>query len=229
MSPPDAPRPPAAEGADAEYMAFHRLVGYVRHAEGCAYSDVSDAACSCGLWEAHDTLGNLLATRPAPSITAAERAALDRLDAWWQQIEGATSLPYHEWRYDVYAALTLARRAGAAATPREEMSFAEREAMVDSVIGSQALSGIHVERLAAERLLDSVMAEPLLDLEAATPRAGGATYEDAVAVVQAFHDEWKDDLAYGHNIDVSIIREVLVRLEDARPTTPPDHAGGGSR
>jgi hypothetical protein len=159
MAAPDAPRPPADAGADAEYMAFHRLVGYARHAEGCAYSDTSDAACSCGLWEAHDTLGNLLAARPAPSITAAEqrqtlelgkrlgyaagrvdtefsppitpaeRAALDDLRMIADYCDGllrmeAEGQPLR--RYMVEDVYSMARRAGAAATPRDDAGRGSR-------------------------------------------------------------------------------------------------------
>ncbi len=42
------------------------------------------------------------------------------------------------------------------------LSPAKREAILDSVIASQALEGIHVSREVAAQLLDEVLREPLL-------------------------------------------------------------------
>jgi hypothetical protein len=77
------------------------------------------------LWEAHDTLGNLLAARPAPSITAAERAALDDLRMIADYCDGllrmeAEGQPLR--RYMVEDVYSMARRTGAAATPRDHLS-----------------------------------------------------------------------------------------------------------
>ncbi len=41
------------------------------------------------------------------------------------------------------------------------LGAAEREWLLDSVIASQALEGVHISREVATRLLDEVLAEPL--------------------------------------------------------------------
>lgn len=87
------------DAGDAEYMAFHRLVGYTRHHDDCAYRDVSDAACSCGLWEAHDSLAGYLVVHtavaapadPCPPEYAAWRDAVRETEAMY-----AASVEYDE-------------------------------------------------------------------------------------------------------------------------------------
>jgi hypothetical protein len=50
---------------------------------------------------------------PAPPAAPREGylTALDRVEAWWRSIAGATSLPYWGWQDDVMIVLRLARAA----------------------------------------------------------------------------------------------------------------------
>jgi hypothetical protein len=45
------------------------------------------------------------------------------------------------------------------------LSESERDAILRSVIGSQALAGIEISRVRAEELLDEIMNEPMITIE----------------------------------------------------------------
>lgn len=121
--------PAAAEGADARlYEAWRAAV--LAHERMCIEVDLYtpkdvyaaylaartreiEAALALRRAVAPLGLGVTGAARPAPP--AAPRAgyltALDRLEAWWRNIAGATSLPYPGWQDDVMIVLRLAREA----------------------------------------------------------------------------------------------------------------------
>jgi hypothetical protein len=93
----DAPRPPAAEGwpDDELWVAYD--------AARARLADYPAAGWSSGF------VDGWKAARPAPPITAAERAALDRLEAWRR---GDRAYPLGTaFTHDLDVALALTRRA----------------------------------------------------------------------------------------------------------------------